>query len=152
MKNILIYLFVSIFIIGLSCIGIDKKSKSKFSFNPVICKDTCFGDFSVVGSKRIGKTLNVYITGFGIDLSKDCCRFSYGEIIHNYVPEDTSLRIIKFHLIDLDSLEIINDTLEYSNETIKKKVMCISIDKKDSTGIKTIYDPYDYGIYKKIKE
>lgn len=123
-----------------------------YTNNPSVCEDTCFGDFDRFGTKRIGNTLNVYISGYNADIMIDCCRFTFGEIVYNYTPDDTTIEIVKMHLLDLKAFEIPKDSSLYGNDEIKRKVMCISINDKNSPDIRIIADPYNIGIYKKPKE
>jgi len=125
--------------------------KSKYSNNPGVCEDTCFGNFNELGKKRIGKTLNIYISGRNVDILKDCCQWTFGEIVYNNNPGDPTLEVIKTHLVDLDSLPISNSSEEYANETVKKKVICICINNIKTGKMKIIVDPYHYGFYKKPK-
>ncbi len=121
----------------------------KYSDNPGICQDTCFGSFKEFGEKRIGKTLNIYISGYKVELSKDCCQFTFGEIVHNIVPNDSMIEVVKVHLIDTVSFIIPNDSSLYGDKSVLRKVMCLCTIDTKTWQMKFNVDPYDFGIYMK---
>jgi hypothetical protein len=160
--SILIYLSISLI---LGCQGqtqekskpgkhvpeINPVARTRYSAMPAFCGDTCFGDFNDLGSKRIGNTLNIYVSGQHVDLMRKCCQFAFAEMVYNTRPNDSTIVIIKTHLIDMGSFDIPKDTTEYGSSEVKKKVMCLCIDNLKTGQLKIIADPFKYGLYKKPK-
>jgi|WetSurMetagenome_2_1015567.scaffolds.fasta_scaffold105922_2 hypothetical protein len=130
---------------------INPVTRSRYSAIPGFCGDTCFGDFNDLGSKRIGNTLNIYISGQRVDMMRKCCQFAFGELVYNTNPNDPAIEIIKTHLVDIDAFDIPKDTTEYGSNEVKKKVMCICIHNLKTGQVKIIADPFKYGLYKKPK-
>jgi hypothetical protein len=130
---------------------INPVTRTRYSAMPGFCGDTCFGDFNDLGSKRIGNTLNIYISGMHVDLMRKCCQFAFSERVYNTGANDPGIEIIKTHLVDVEAFEIPKDTTEYGSSEIKKKVMCISINNLKTGQVKIIADPFKYGLYKKPK-
>ena len=84
--------------------------------------------------------------------SRICCQWKFGEIVYNRGSNDSSIEIVKTHLIDLETFDLPKDSSEYGNNDVRKKVICIGIYNLRRGTIKIIADPYNYGIYKKPKD
>jgi hypothetical protein len=91
--------------------------------------------------------LNVYFSGKNWNPEIEACTFIWGEIINNIAPEE-DVKLLKMHLLDLDSFLIPDNQTDYGNDSINKFVICIAYYKPDS-GAYEIFDPFKTGKYPK---
>jgi hypothetical protein len=116
-------------------------------------KDECLCKFDDLGKKDTeNKTYNVYISGKGWNPAFTSCSWTWGEMINNISPDDTTIINVKVHLLDLDKFELPKDNSDYSNDSITKHVIAI-YKRNTKTGEETcIFDPYKTGKYPRPKQ
>lgn len=120
------------------------------SINPYApCQGDCKASFHFLGEKiNSDSTMDIYISGKGIDWNVDCCIFFWGEDINNR-PSPPGIKKTRIHLMDLDEFTVPKKDSDYGDNKLKKFVIAIA--HSDSTGLYEIYDPFKTGKYPKPK-
>lgn len=72
----------------------------------------------------------------------------FRESIENFIPEDTSVKDLKIHLLDVDSFLVPTDSIEYGIDSLRSYVIVVYNRNLD----KCIFDPYKTGKYPKPKQ
>jgi hypothetical protein len=112
---------------------------------PGVCDGNCKASFKALGEKiNSDSTMDIYISGKGIDWSIDCCKWIWGEEIYNR-PPPPGIKKVSIHLLDLDAFKIPEGDSEYGDSQIKKYVIAVA--HCDSKGIEEQYDPFKTGKY-----
>ncbi|BDX37830.1 hypothetical protein CYCD_11850 [Tenuifilaceae bacterium CYCD] len=114
--------------------------------NDCLCSFKKFGEH-----KTSDDNYNIYLSGKGWNSNLESCSFTWGEITFNTIPADTSVKILKIHLLDLDQFEIPTDDREYTNDSIKKYVISIYTRDNVKGNYSITYDPFNTGKYSKPK-
>jgi hypothetical protein len=117
---------------------------------PVDCEPCCH-KCNLVNPKELEvengteKIIYLFYQGFN---EKDCCLYTFGEIVYNAVFQPKfSTQII--YLLDHQKIEYSLPSTKLSKEL---KKFCIAIAKYDKNGIKEIWNPYKNPKYKNIEK
>ncbi len=112
--------------------------------------DTCLCDFHEFGDYKISSdNYNIYKRGKGWNPSYYSCSWVWGEDIANISPEDTTITIMKIHLLDLDNFTIPTDSTEFGADSIRNFVIATLTRDRVSGYEKCVFDPYKTGKYPK---
>src|SRR5689334_13186529 len=77
-------------------------------------KEECKASFERFGEYKISNDYcNIYYCGKGWDNDLFSCKWTWGEIINNESSEDTNVKFIKIHLLDLDKFALPADGSDY---------------------------------------
>jgi hypothetical protein len=159
-KLIISFLAAIVFLIGCtnSTNSSDKASiskneeieDSKFEEDGPPFKIKCNSQVREFGRLKLNDSiLNVYFSGKNWNPNNDECTYIWGEIINNIVPEE-DVKLLKIHLLDLDSFLIPDNQTDYGIDSIYRYVVCVYYYKPDS-GSYEIFDPFKTGKYPKPK-
>jgi hypothetical protein len=130
----------------------DNVNKMEDADGPPFDKE-CLCSFNNFGvKKKDGNELNYYYSGQGWNSNYTSCTWTWGEIINNEFPDDTNIKVVKYHLLDLTEFNIPREINDYGNDSIKKYVIAIyTVDNKKGTE-KCVFDPFKTGKYPKPKQ
>ena len=151
MNETLFYCLVILLLAG--CQNPRKANTSKRLAESETPTSDCLCDFKKFGEQKINKDdYNIYLSGKGWNSNLKSCSFSWSEIVFNTIPPDTSLKLLKIHLLDLDKFEMPTNDNDYSNDSIKKYVISIYTRDNIKKNYSIKYDPFNTGKYPKPKE
>jgi hypothetical protein len=114
-------------------------------------KDECLCNFKEFGSYRPNnETQHIYKSGKGWNPEFYSCSWIWGEDINNIFPEDTSVKVFKVHLLDLEEFKIPDNGTTYGNDSLKPYVIAVytRANGKDNC----VFDPFKTGKYPKPKQ
>jgi len=116
-------------------------------------KHECLCDFKEFGSYKISdEDYNIYLRGKNWDPKLYSCSWIWGEDINNIFPEDSMVRLMKIHLLDLDHFNIPDNGTEYGNDSIKKYVIAVYTSRTGAKNDNCVFDPYKTGKYPKPEQ
>lgn len=134
---------------GLNQTSVESYNEGDFNGTPFA--DTCICDFHDFGEYKISDdNYNIYKRGKGWNPNYYSCSWTWGEDISNIIPDDSTIRVMKIHLLDLDKFNIPTDLSEFGTDSIKNYVIATYTWRKGSEqGDRCVFDPFKTGKYPK---
>lgn len=111
--------------------------------------DTCVSSFARIAQVKINDTIETIVSGKDWNPEYCSCTYTWGELINNEIPNDSSFKSHRIYLVDLDSIESTIDKEYLDSDEFKNYTIAKYYKKEGEEYKKSYFDPYKIGKYPK---